>query len=165
MTVKCNFLNMMTYEKLQKDNSPLFCINWTKDQRPFQSQVSINKNSHFLTLEKHSILKDLTENLEFNEEYSISKCCTPSEFSHLNLDNEDIFIHLKILSISYYIDELDLLLSELVHIPKVIAISESRIRKSKEPVLVIDIPEYDYGFTATEEDYHYLHLTRFNIQK
>ena len=30
------------------------------------------------------------------------------------------------------------------------AISESRIRKNKEPLSVIDIPGYDYEVTATE---------------
>ena len=42
------------------------------------------------------------------------------------------------------------LLSEIVQKPKIIAISESRIRKSKEPLSVINIPGYDYEFTATE---------------
>ena len=136
----------MTYKKLQKDNSPWFCINCTKEQLTFQSHVSINQNPHFITLDKHSTLKNLLENLEFNEECPISKYYTPSEFSHLGLDNSTIFIHLNISSISYYIDELNLLLSKMVHRPKIIAISESRIRKNKE----IDIPGYDYNFMATE---------------
>ena len=38
----------------------------------------------------------------------------------------------------------------MVHWPKIIAILESRIRKNKEPLSVIDIPGYDYKFTATE---------------
>ena len=42
------------------------------------------------------------------------------------------------------------LLSEIVQKPKIIAISESRIRKSKEPLSVINIPGYDSEFTATE---------------
>ena len=90
------------------------------------------------------------ENLEFNEECPTLKYYTPSEFSHLSLDNLNIYIHLNISSLSYYIDELNLLLSEIVHKPKIIAISESRIRKNKEPLSVIDIPGYDYEFTATE---------------
>ena len=90
------------------------------------------------------------ENFEFNEECPISKYYIPSEFSHLSLDNSNIFIHLNILSLFYYIDELNLLLLEMVHRPKIIAISESRIKKNKEPLLVIDIPGYDYEFTATE---------------
>ena len=140
----------MTYKKLQKDNSPWFCINCTKDQLPFQSQVSINQNSHFLTLDKHSTLKDLLENLEFYKGCPISKYDTPCEFSLLSLDNSNIFIHINILSLSYYIDELNLLLSEMVHRSKIIAISERRIGKNKKPLSVIDIPGYDYEFTDTE---------------
>ena len=56
------------------------------------------------------------------------------------------------MSLSYYIYELNLLLSEIVHKAKIIAISESRIRKNKEPLSVIDIPGYDYEFTATERE-------------
>ena len=104
----------------------------------------------FGTLDKHFLLKDLLENLEFNEECPTPKYYTPSEFSHLSLDKLNIYIHLNISSLSNYIDELNLLLSELVHKPKIIAISESRIRKNKEPLSVIDIPGYDYEFTATE---------------
>ena len=74
----------------------------------------------------------------------------PSKFSHLSLDNSNIFIHLNISSLSYYMNELNLLISEMAHRPKIIAISESRIKKNKEPLLVIDIPGYDYEFTATE---------------
>ena len=42
------------------------------------------------------------------------------------------------------------MLAEIVHKPKIIAISESRIRKNKEPFSVIDILGNDYEFTATE---------------
>ena len=90
------------------------------------------------------------ENLEFNEECPTSRHYTPSEFSHLSLDNLNIYIHLNILPLSYYNGELNLLLSEIVHKPKIIAISESRIRKNKEPFSVIDIIGNDYEFTATE---------------
>ena len=38
----------------------------------------------------------------------------------------------------------------MVHRAKIIAISETRIRKNKERLLVIDIPRYDYEFMGTE---------------
>ena len=147
--MKCNFLNKMTYKKLQKNNSPWFCINCTKNQFLFQSQASINQKSHFGTLDKHFLLEDLVENLEFNKECPTLKYCAPSEFSHLSLDKLNMYIHLNVSSLSNYIDELNLLLSEIVHKPKIIAISESRIRKNKEPLSEIDIPGYHYEFTAT----------------
>ena len=45
---------------------------------------------------------------------------------------------------------MNLLLSEIVQKPKIIAISESRIRKNKKLLSVIDISGYDYEFTVTE---------------
>ena len=38
------------------------------------------------------------------------------------------------------------------HRPKIIAISETRIRKNKEPLSIIDIPGYNYEFTPTEAE-------------
>ena len=40
--IKCNFLNKMTYKKLQEGNSPWFCVNCTIDQLPFQYQTNNN---------------------------------------------------------------------------------------------------------------------------
>ena len=58
---------------------------------------------------------------------------TPIEFSHLSLGNLNIYVHLNILSLSYYIDELNLLLPEMVNKPKIIAIiSESKIRNKEQ---------------------------------
>ena len=38
------------------------------------------------------------------------------------------------------------------HRPKIIAISETRIRKNKEPLSIIDIHGYNYEFTPTEAE-------------
>ena len=43
------------------------------------------------------------------------------------LKNSNLFIHLNLSSLSYYIDKLNLLLSQIKHKPKIIAISETRI--------------------------------------
>ena len=138
------------HKKLQKDNSPWFCINCTKDNLPFQSQENIDQNRHFISLDKNAKLSDLLENLDFNEDCPTSEYYTPTEFSNLKLNNSNLFIHLNISSLSYYIDELNLLLSQMKHRPKIIAISESRIRKNKEPLTRLDIPGYTYEFTPTE---------------
>ena len=132
--LKCNFLDKKTYKKLQKDNSPWFCINCTKDNLPFQSQENIDQNRHFISLDKNTKLSDLLEILDFNEDCPASEYYTPTEFSNLKLNNSILFIHLNISSLSYYIDELNLLLSQMKHRPKIIVISESRVRKNKEPL-------------------------------
>ena len=38
------------------------------------------------------------------------------------------------------------------HMPKIIAISESRTRKNKNTLSKIDIPGYDFEFTPTESE-------------
>ena len=75
---------------------------------------------------------------------------TPSDFSQLNLKKSNLFIHLNISSLSYYIDELNLLLSQMKHRPKIRI--RSRIRKNKNTLSKIDIPGYDFEFTPTESE-------------
>ena len=150
--IKYNFLNKKTYQKLQNDKSPWFCINCIKDQLPFQSQVNIDQNRQYITLDKHATLNELLENLEFDEDCPNSEYYIPSEFSQLNLKNSNLFIHLHISTLSYYIDELNLLLSQMKHRQKVIAISESRIRKNKNTLSKIDVPGYDFEFTPIESE-------------
>ena len=174
--IKCNFLNKRTYRQLQKDKSPWFCINCIKDQLPFQSQVNIDQKQQYVRPEEYSTLKGLLENLDLDEDCPNSEYYTPSEFSDLNLNNTNLFIHLNISSLSYYIDELKLLLSQMKHRPKIIAISESRLRKNKNTLSKIDIPGYDYEFTPTEsekggtllyisQDLKYKIRTDFNMTK
>ena len=62
--IKCNFLVKYWYKKLQKDNSPWFCINCNMDQLPFQSQANINQTQHFITSYRHCTLRELLENLD-----------------------------------------------------------------------------------------------------
>ena len=127
--LKCNFLNKNTYKKIQKDNSPWFCINCVKNQLPFQTQANICNQQHN-SLDK-STLSDLLENLDLNEENLKTEYYTPSEFSNLKLEKSNLFIRLNISSLPYYIDELNTLLSKIKHKPKIIAISESRLKKTK----------------------------------
>ena len=54
--MKCNFLNKKTYQKLQKDESPWFCINCVKDQLPFQSQINSDPQKYIFS--NNCTLKD-----------------------------------------------------------------------------------------------------------
>ena len=150
--IKCNLLNKYTYKKLQKDNSPWFCINCTKDQLPFHSQSNSNfLNGHFTTLQNITF-EDLLKNLDLEEDCPSSEYYTPNEFSQVKLNKSNLFIHLNISSLSYHIDELNLFLSQIKHKPKIIAISESKIRKNKEPLSNINITGYEYEYTSTEAE-------------
>ena len=150
--IKCNFLNKKTYRKLQKDKSPWFCINCINDQLPFQTQVNSDPNQKYVLPNKHSSLNDLLDNLDLDDDFPTTEYYTPDEFSQLNIEKSNLFIHLNISSLSYFIDELKQLLSQMKHRPNVIAISETRIRKNKEISSKIDIPGYKYEFTETESE-------------
>ena len=91
-------------------------------------------------------------NLDCDEVCPNSEYYTQSEFSKLNLDNHKLFVHLNISSLSYYIDELNLLLSQMKHRPEIIAISESRIRKNKETLANINILGYNFEHTPTDAE-------------
>ena len=104
-----------------------------------------------MSLDK-TTLKDLLENLELDEDCPSTEYYTPSEVSQINLKKSDLYIHLNIFSLSYYIDELHLLLSQMKHRPKIIAISESRIRKNKELLSNINITGYDFEYTYSESE-------------
>lgn len=153
--IKCNFLNKKTYKKLQKDNNPWFCIKCLRNQLPFQSQVNVNdsqKQQIATESDKNSKFRALFENIDCNEDCPMSEYYTPQELSKVNLGNCNLYIHLNISSLSYHIDDLNLLLSEIQHKPKIIAISESKLRKNKEPLAKIDIPGYKYEFTLTDSE-------------
>ena len=67
-------------------------MNCVKEQLPFQSQVNIVQNRQYVTLDKHATLKELLENLDFDEDCPNSEYYTPSEFSQLNLTQICLFI-------------------------------------------------------------------------
>ena len=118
------------------------CIDCIKNQLPFRSQVNNDPNQKYVLPHKHSTLKELLEHLDLDEDCPTSEYYTPNEFSQLDLKNSNLFIHLNISSLSYYIDEMNLLLSQMTHRPKIIAISETRIRQNKKTLSKIDIPGY-----------------------
>ena len=89
---------------------------------PFQSQINSDPQKYIFS--NNCTLKDLLEHQDFDEDCPASEYYTPSEFSQLSLNNSNLFIHLNISSLSYYTDELNLLLSQMKHRPNITAISD-----------------------------------------
>ena len=89
---------------------------------------------------------------ENETEITNSEYFTPSEFKNLNIDCKinSLFLHLNISSLSYYIDSLKDFLAEIKTPPKIIAISESRVKSNKEPLSQINIPGYTIEQTPTD---------------
>ena len=64
--------------------------------------------------------------------------------------SKQLYIHLSISSISYHIDDLVSLITDCKTEPKVIGISESRMRTGRPSLSNINIDSYIYECTPTE---------------
>ena len=91
------------------------------------------------------IPSDDCENVIKNELY------TPENFCKINTDqnSNNLFIHMNISSISYPIDDLAALINNCKIKPKIIGLSETRIRKHREPISNINLENYVYECTPT----------------
>ena len=63
---------------------------------------------------------------------------------------ESLSMHLNISSIPYHHEELHTLLNSLKVKPKILAISENRIRKDTQAISNISLQNYTYEHTTTE---------------
>ena len=77
---------------------------------------------------------------------------TLNEFhNHLKtLPPINLYIHLNILSLSYYIDNLKALITNCQVKPKIIGISECRLKKNLNVLLSINTEGYTFEYTTTE---------------
>ena len=101
-----------------------------------------------LTIEKNEIffLSDDCENVIKNELY------TPENFYKINTDqnSDNLFIHMNISSISYHVDNLTPLINNCKIKPRVIGLSESRLRKNRQSLSNTNLENYVYESTPTE---------------
>ena len=110
--IACNYLNVHTYRKLQKDKSPWYCLCCLKKEMPFCSL----KNEHLqelmhdkiiLSPNKKLITNALRQNKIIDEELlrkANNKFFTPNEFNHALKDLVNrkyaLYMHLNISSLS-----------------------------------------------------------------
>ena len=152
--IACNYLNVYTYRKLQKDKSPWYCLYCLKKEMPFCSL----KNEHLQELMHGKIILSPNKKINTNairqneiidEELlkkANNKFFTPNEFNNALKDllkrKYTLYMHLNILSLSYHHQELYDLLSTMKTNPKIIEISESRLQINKQPINNISLPNY-----------------------
>ena len=81
-----------------------------------------------------------------------NKSFTPNELNsyRANKKYESLYLHLSISSLSYYCDDLSSLINNLKAKPKIIIISECRIKKKKPTLPNSDLTNYVHEQTLTE---------------
>ena len=155
--ISCNNITRYTYSKLQKEQAPWYCKKCIKNTIPYSklSDTQLEKlmtgkllTSPKLTIEKSKIIfpSDDCENVIKNELY------TPESFYKIDADqnSDNLFIHMNISSISYHIDNSTAFMNNCKIKPKVIGLSESRLRKNRQPLSNINLENYVYESTPTE---------------
>ena len=108
-----------------------------KTKRCTVGRTNDRKTSH--------LSKNDCENVTKNELY------TPENFYKINADqnSDNLFIHINI-SISYHIDDLNAFINNFKIKSKVIGLTETRLRKNRQPLSNINLENYVYESIPTE---------------
>ena len=89
-----------------------------------------------------------------DEEYedgAKTELMAPDDFYQINNNNSNnLSLHMNISSVSYYIDDLNTFIMNCKNKPKVIRISEGRIKTGRLPLSNINMSNYSYKYTPTE---------------
>ena len=76
---------------------------------------------------------------------------TPDDFYQINNNNSNnLFLHMNISSVSYHIDDLNTFIMNCKNKPKVIGISECRIKAGRSHLSNINMNNYSYEYTPNE---------------
>ena len=143
---------------MQTSQEPRYCKNCIKQILPFselsESQLSrITKGN--LILYPKKIIQD--NNLVFlNDQYRTARrndSLTSDEF-YENVKTisptYNLYLHMNNSSLHYHIDDLRHLVKSYPNKPKIIGITECRMRKNREVLSNIDLDDYSFEFTATK---------------
>ena len=106
------------------------------------------------------IISSITKQSEYLDEELLSKAnnklYAPDEFNNalknLNMASQVFSMYLNISSLSYHHLKLYNLISSLKVKPNIIGISETRLKKGKQPIVNISLPNYVYEYTLIESD-------------
>ena len=143
--ISCNNISRYCYRERQKDSTPWYCKNCLKQvlsyNKPTGYQLKVLMLGKVLTSPK---LLSTTNYLLFPDEEcenaAKTELMTPENFYQINKNNSNnIFLHMNILSVSYHIDGLNTFIMNCKNKPKVIGISECRIKTGRPPLTNINI--------------------------
>ena len=143
---------------MQTSQEPWYCKNCIKQILPF-SELSDSQLSR-VTIENliSSPKKIIWDNnlVSLNDQYETAiknDSFTPNEF-YRNLKTisptYNLYIHMNISSIQYHINDLRDLVESWLNKPKIIGITECRLRKNRKVLSNVDLNDYSFEFTTTK---------------
>ena len=143
---------------MQTSQEPWYCKNCIKQILPF-SELSDSQLSR-VTIENliSSPKKIIWDNnlVSLNDQYETAiknDSFTPNEF-YGNLKTisptYNLYIHMNISSIQYHINDLRDLVESWLNKPKIIGITECRLRKNRKVLSNVDLNDYSFEFTTTK---------------
>ena len=179
--IKCNFFNPIDYKRLQHDPLPFFCINCISEMLPFEKVTNnefysfITRGSIFPDNYESTISRQLSPQIQehvkkLNSLFQNPTCedsdnevspidCNyydPEEFDNAKFDSSKSFsiLHLNIHSIQKHIDTLRILIKSMESKSfefNIIAISESKLKKTISPLVDIKIDNYHVPVSTPSE--------------
>ena len=144
----CNNISSYYYRKLQKDSTPWYCKNCLKQVLPYNKltdyQLKALMLGKVLTSPK---LLSTNDYLLFPDEEcenaAKTELMTSDDFYQINNNNSNnLFLHMNISPVSYHTDDLSTFIMNCKNKPKVIGISECRIKAGRPPLSNININNY-----------------------
>ena len=143
---------------MQTSQEPWYCKNCIKQILPFSelsdSQLSRVTIKNLISSPKKIIWDNNLVSLNDQYETAIKNdSFTPNEF-YGNLKTisptYNLYIHMNISSIQYHINDLRDLVESWLNKPKIIGITECRLRKNRKVLSNVDLNDYSFEFTTTK---------------
>ena len=154
--ISCNNISRYCYRKLQKDSTPWYCKKCLKQVLPYNKLTDYQLKALMLGKVLTSP-KPLSTNEyilypdEECENAAKTESMTPDDFYEIiNNNSNNLFLHMNISSVSYHIDDLNIFIMNCKNKPKVIEISECRIKTARRLLSNINMNNYSYEHTPTE---------------
>ena len=154
---RVNNISRYCYRKLQKYSTSWYCKNCLKQVLPFSKLTDYYQLKALMLGKVLTSPKLLSTNnyLLFPDEEcknaAKTELITPDNFYQINNNNSNnLFLHMNISSVSYHIDDLNAFIMNCKNKPKVIGISECRIRSGRHSLSNINMSNYSYEYSPNE---------------